>query len=279
MASEHPIHFQRPPVTETVLGVQFEPLPKFRNAHLGAFWKQLGPEWTTPFDASPLGQQFEQFGETEGWIIPGFLLQVGPDMPCRMQLRNKDDNRMVQIQNGRLHYNWLGRSGVEYPRFKNVRPEFNRILHEFRRFSTDEGLGEIRTNQWEVIYVNRIPRGTVWNEPADWTKLFRSLPFVQANLSSASLESFGGEWHYEIPPRLGRLHVQIQHGRLALPTAQEVLTLTLTARGPVEMEGNRALDLDNGLNRGHAVIVQAFKDLTSDAAHEYWGLIHEDAGI
>jgi uncharacterized protein (TIGR04255 family) len=279
MVSEHRIHFQRPPVIETLLGVQFEPLPTFRNAHLGAFWKRLGREWTTPTDAPPLAQQFERFGETQGWINTGFLLQVAPDLPNRMQLRNKDDDRMVQIQNGRLHYNWLGRPDAEYPRFKNVRPEFNRILDEFRRFLTDEGLGEIKPNQWEITYVNRIPRGTVWNEPSDWAKLFRSLVLMQANLSSASLESFGGEWHYEIPPQLGRLHVQVQHGRLATPGIQEVLNLTLTARGPVGMGETQALDLEDGLTRGHAVIVQAFKELTSDAAHEYWGLIHEDAGV
>lgn len=279
MISEHRIHFQRPPVIETLLGVQFGPLPKFRNAHLGAFWKRLGPEWTTPTDAPPLAQQFERFEETQGWINPGILLQVASELPNRMQLRNQDANRMVQVQNGHLHYNWLGRHGVEYPRFKNVRPEFNRILEEFRRFVTDEGLGEIKPNQWEVTYVNRIPRGTVWNDPSDWSKLFRSLLLLPTNLSSASLESFGAEWHYEIPPQLGRLHVQIQHGRLPPPEVQEVLTLTLTARGPVEMRGNRGLDLEGGLNRGHDVIVQAFKELTSDVAHEYWGLIHENAGV
>ncbi|MHB1421926.1 MAG: TIGR04255 family protein [Gemmataceae bacterium] len=279
MVSEHRIHFQRPPVIETLLGVQFEPLPKFRNAHLGVFWKRLGPEWTTPTDAPPLPPQFERFGETHGWINPGFSLQVASDLSNRMQFRNQDENRMVQVQNGRLHYNWLGRPGAEYPRFKNVRPEFNRILEELRRFVTDEGLGEIKPNQWEVTYVNRIPKGTVWNDPSDWTTLFRSLALLPANLSSASLESFGGEWHYEIPPKLGRLHMRIQHGRLATLGGEEVLTLTLTARGPVEMREKQGLDLETGLTRGHAVIVQSFKELTSDAAHEYWGLTHDDAGI
>ena len=279
MVSEPRIHFQRPPVVETLLGVQFEPLPKFRNAHLGAFWKRLGSEWTTPTDAPPLAQQFERFEETQRWINSGFLLQVASELPQRMQLRNQDENRMVQVQNGRLHYNWLGQCAAEYPRFKNVRPEFSRILEELRRFVSDEGLGEIKPNQWEVTYVNRIPRGTVWNDPSDWSKLFRALALLPANLSSASLESFGGECHYEIPPQLGRLHVQVQHGRLSAPMIQEVLTLTLTARGSVEMGGNRSLDLEGGLNRGHAVIVKAFTELTSETAHEYWGLIHEDAGV
>jgi hypothetical protein len=33
--------YERPPVVETVLGVQFDPLPDLCNAHLGAFWGTL----------------------------------------------------------------------------------------------------------------------------------------------------------------------------------------------------------------------------------------------
>jgi hypothetical protein len=101
---------------------------------------------------------------------------------------------------------------------------------------------------------------------------------MEADLSPLRLEGFGGEWHYEIPPQLGRLHVQAQHGRLATPDVQEVLTLTLTARGPAGSGGKQSLDLDAGLNRGHAAVVQAFKALTSKGAHEYWGLTHDNSG-
>lgn len=44
--------FERPPVIETMLGVQFQPLPALRSAHLGAFWKTLGEEWPVVLDAS-----------------------------------------------------------------------------------------------------------------------------------------------------------------------------------------------------------------------------------
>ncbi len=179
MASQHPIHFQHPPLVETVLGVQFVPVPNFRNAHLGAFWKRLGPDWPTTTDGPPLPQLIETFGDAEAWAFPAFQLAIASSMPVRMQIRSKDDSRMVQVQNGRLHYNWLGRPGGEYPRYKKVRPEFDTMLSEFQRFLADEKLGEMRPNQWEVAYVNRIPRGTVWNEPADWAKLFRSLVLMR----------------------------------------------------------------------------------------------------
>jgi hypothetical protein len=34
--------FTKPPLAETVFGVQFSEIPTLRNAHLGAFWKPRG---------------------------------------------------------------------------------------------------------------------------------------------------------------------------------------------------------------------------------------------
>src|SRR5690349_146441 len=118
---------KRPPVVETILGVQFEPLPKFRNAHLALFWKRLGKDWTVPNDAPLLVPQFEQYG-AEVWRLPSLQLQVIQDASARAQIRNRDENRMIQVQNGRLHYNWLGQAGGDYPRYRTIRPEFDRVV-------------------------------------------------------------------------------------------------------------------------------------------------------
>ncbi len=268
-------HFERPPVVETVLGVQFEPLPGFRNAHLGAFWKRLGEEWPHVSDAAPIGLQFERFDDAEAWGEVGLHLKLTQDPSVRVQIRNAARDRMIQVQNGRLHYNWVGANGGGYPRYHAVRPEFDGVLDAFRRFLAEESLGEIRPNQWEITYVNHVPKGSVWNDPADWARLFRSPIFLPASAKVASLESFGGEWHYEIQPRRGRLHVQVQHARLATAGGPEVLRLTLTARGPVQEGEEAGRGLDEGLNLGRATIVKAFKELTSDEAHCFWGLCRE----
>ncbi len=268
-------HFERPPVIETVLGVQFDPLPKLGSAHLGAFWKRLGSEWPNVTDAPPITPRFERFDDAGTWGEVGFPLKFTRDLSVRIQIRNAAGNRMIQVQNGRLHYNWLGGDGGEYPRYREVRPGFDRIWEEFQRFLAEEALGETRLNQWEVTYVNQIPKGLLWNSPADWAKLFRSPVTLSVGAAPVMLESFGGEWHYEIRPQRGRLHVLIQHGRLSGPASREVLRLTLTARGPIRGDGNDGLSLDDGLNLGRAVIVRTFKDLTSDKAHACWGLVHE----
>jgi len=269
-------HFDRPPVVETVLGVQFDALPGLTNAHLGVFWKQLGPDWPNLSDAPPIPPQFERFGETERWTPGGLQLRLIRDVDRRIQIRNATNDRMIQIQNGRFHYNWLGHEGVEYPRYRKVRPEFDKHLDAFRAFLAAESLGQLRPNQWEVTYVNHIPRGSVWQEPRDWASLFPTLTVPPTRLSSTMrLESISGEWHFEIEPRRGRLHVHLQHMRLQSPDGLEVLRLTLTARGPAGDGETVGVDLNQGLNLGRKAVVTAFRDLTSEAAHEYWGLVYE----
>jgi uncharacterized protein (TIGR04255 family) len=273
--------FERPPVVETVLGVQFEPLSNFRNAHLGVFWSflngehvrsTLGRDWPHSIDAPQLDPQHERFGGDKPWRRLGFELKVSQDPSARIQIQDAGRNRMIQLQNGRLHYNWLGHKGGGYPRYHEIRPEFDGVFKQFERFVTDHKLGELRPNQWEVTYVNHMPRGTVWKEPGDWQDVFRQLPSVIDCPESVALESCAGEWHFEIKPQLGRLHVELRHGRSGVECGEDLLRLTLTARGPIaEIEGNGP-DLSKGLDLGRETIVTTFKAITTESAHAYWGL-------
>jgi uncharacterized protein (TIGR04255 family) len=177
---------------------------------------------------------------------------------------------MIQLQNGRLHYNWLGKDRSSYPRYKVLRPEFLSTLDRFAEFLRTEGLEEISLNQWEVTYVNHFPKGEEWKEPVDWTQVFRP-PVGLSTVRGCSLDSFGGEWHYEIPPFLGRLHVEIKHGRKGSAEGQEILLMTLTARGPFDATGKTPIT--ERLDLGHETIVSAFADLTSTDAQSHWGRI------
>ena len=126
--------FERPPVVETVLGIQFKPLNKFKNAHLGSFWKRLGKEWPNVSDAPYLMPQFERFEAEAHWVSPGLQFKLTHDAGSRIQVRNAMDDRMLQLQNGRLHYNWLGLEGGAYPRYKQMRPEFEALFQTFQLF-------------------------------------------------------------------------------------------------------------------------------------------------
>ncbi|MEX2214394.1 MAG: TIGR04255 family protein, partial [Phycisphaeraceae bacterium] len=204
--------YARPPVVETIVGVQFERLPSLKNAHLGAFWRSLDrTEWISVDDAPPILSQFEQFAKTARWG-KGLQLHLTQDPATRVQFKAEDGIRMIQVQNGRLHYNWLGKGGAEYPRYEKVRSGFAAVLQSFTDYIAGESLGELRPNQWEVTYLNHITQGTVWKTPQDWN-FFKPLAGLPTIPDLVEGESFGGTWHFVIPQNRGRLHIEWKHAK------------------------------------------------------------------
>jgi uncharacterized protein (TIGR04255 family) len=175
---------------------------------------------------------------------------------------------MIQVQNGRLHYNWLASPTKEYPRYRKIRPEFDRVLEAFVDFLEKESLGTFKPNQWEVTYVNHFPKGTVWSDLSDSFQVFKTSALPEP--SGMALEGLSCQWHFLIPPRRGRLHVDIQHGRATSREQPEIIRMQLTARGSAGEQPDGP-SLTEGLDCGHESIVRGFFDLTSDQAHRFWG--------
>ncbi len=182
---------------------------------------------------------------------------------------------MIQIQNGRFFYNWLGTPGTEYPTYESVRPEFDDQWEKFRGFvlsNSDESV--VQPNQWEILYVNRFPQGSVWNELSDLPQLLTFLhqpDFDELNLEP---DGIGGEWRFEILPNKGRLYVKLGLTMKKPDKKQNespCVVMTLTARGPV---GGSTPTLDEGLELGHKTITNAFDCLTSADAKKIWGVQH-----
>jgi uncharacterized protein (TIGR04255 family) len=260
--------FERPPVVETVLGVQFDTL-KITTAQLGLFWKSLGADWPTVAEAAPLPEQRERFGEL-AWATPEVQINVHTVValaPLRLQISNRAGDRMIQVQKNRFHYNWQKKGGT-YPSYKKVRAEFDQALEAFRRFIAAEGLGDIAPNQWELTYVDYEPPGELWRSPAEWGNVLPGLLCRDNRPEGLRLETLGGEWHYEIMPQRGRLHVTLNLGKVG-EAAEGGLLLQTTARGPVG--GDSGLGIGSGLDLGHEAIVRMFLEITSAEAHRAWG--------
>jgi hypothetical protein len=89
------------------------------------------------------------------------------------------------------------------------------------------------------------------------------------------VESFGGEWHFIIPPKRGRLHINWQYARGPVQggdgEAQDFVRLTLTARGPTASDEGVGAVLP-GIDLGRATIVKSFERLMTDEANRHWGL-------
>jgi uncharacterized protein (TIGR04255 family) len=259
-----------PPVVEVVLGVQFSPLVKFTSGHAGWFWKSyLDSNWTTCADAPPLADQFERFEGVRRGPPKGVMLRLEPASACpRLQITNAADDRMLQLQPTRFHFNWRQR-GRSYPSYGTVVAEFEAHFEAFRRFATESGLGPVLLNQWELTYVDRIPQGELWQTPADWHRVFPGLFATIPPVAGIEPERFVGEWGFEITPRRGRLHIsasRVDHEGTAL-----ALLVETTARGPLARDAG-ATELRAGLDLGHETVLEAFFRLTSAEAHRAWGM-------
>ena len=264
--------YVEPPVIETVLGVQFKPIEGLESAHLGAFWKTLGQDWPRASDAAVLEPQLEAFSGSSKWGHVGIQLQLMNHPGIRLRIKNHSGNQLIQVQNGRFHLNWLGEVGGKYPRYNPVADKFFEMFGRFCSYLRDEGFASPAEIQWEVTYVNHIKRGTVWQTPRDWT-FFELLNNCSPVDDRTPLESLVAEWHREIPPQRGRLHINWTHRSSTDKSGHhEIVVLTLTARGPINVQLSNST-LRHGLDLGHEVIVLTFHDLMSDQANKYWGLI------
>lgn len=266
-------HFEDPPVIETALSVQFAGIRGFGNAHLGLFWSRHREEFPILSDADPIMAQREVFGAERNQPPRPPRVRLGVDPASRLQMTTADKSRMVQVQNGRLVHNWRLASDGGYPRWTAVMPDLIGYWEDFQAFIAEWKLPTPVPNQWEVVYVNHLRKGRDWNSPADWSDLVPGVLGRSKRLIGGNLEALSTDWHIGLDGDRGRLHIELVHA-LAIshsePKAEpmEVLTLQLTARGPIAGEGIEAIK--SGLELGHVAIVQNFVAITGDGAHERW---------
>jgi len=258
--------FYDPPVVETVLSVQFDPLTEMRTAHLGLLWNGFRAEFPKTEERPPLARIFEQFPETSRTRL-GLELQSYENPPVpRLCFVTAKGNEMIQIQPDRFIRNWR-KEGVEetYPRYERNKASFERDFAVFQEFVTANRLGKVRINQCEVTYVNHILSGAGWRDFGDVDKIFsfwRSptdpIPGRPADL--------GAHARFVIPADdgtpAGRLHVEIQPAFRA-SDHKAMYVFHLTARGQAG-EGFEFFDL------GRRWIVKSFATLTLPQMHEVW---------
>lgn len=266
--------FSAPPVVETALSVQFNSLVGFTAAHAGWFWKEYveklgdGPpnDWKQIAEAPKIPEQSEKFGAEDVWAAPSVQVKQGLFSP-RIQLIRGDGERMLQVQDNRFILNWRKRASA-YPSYETLMPEFRTLLAAFESFCSEAGFGTPVYNLWEIVYVDQVKKGTMWDSARSLNRLFPALtaPAVSVRHAPPSDdETVSADWRFSLADRRGRLYVQLRQARI-LPSNEEVIQLTTTARGPV----NDTQSWEQGLNFGHDALRETFLAITSTTAQEFW---------
>jgi uncharacterized protein (TIGR04255 family) len=259
--------FERPPLDEVAIGVQFEPLKEFHAAHLGLYWSRIRAKYPLTEDQAPLAHLVESAEPRP--VPPGGLVsfQSFPPVP-RCWFLDKSKNQLIQVQQDRFLRNWRQLEGTDpYPRYSYLAQEFKQEWEGFLAFVHDEQLGQPSANQCELTYVNNINGRESWRDFSEVAKLFSLLKEPKESKFLPTPEMLGWETRYKLPGGRGRLHVQMNPA-FRSRDLKLTLSLTLTARGAPA--GGSPDQIMAWFDLAHEWVVNAFNDLTEPELHEIW---------
>jgi uncharacterized protein (TIGR04255 family) len=261
--------FTRPPVTEVVLGVQFDELP-LKSVHLGLAWNLFKERFPNTEDQTPLEPAIERFDPIDRRRLQ-FRIETVEQPPLRrVWFLNDNGTELLQIQNTRFIRNWRKVGGEdEYPRYERILESFKNELKTFQKFLLDQKLAAMTFNQCEITYVNHISSGFGWNRLAEAPEIFSQLSGPGWVGAGTEAEEFRMTSRYLLNESgfRGRLHVEVEPA-LDAKTKAPLYVMTLTARGaPGENSLNGVVGF---LDLGRRSIVKAFAELTTPKMHEIW---------
>lgn len=270
------VTYDAPPLVEVAMSIQFDPPKGLNQAHLGAFWVTQKDTLPHVRAVQPIVTTNEVFGGQGQWLPPSLQLELTNEPDCRLQMTSSDDQWMCQVQRNRLVINWRKRNG-EYPRFSATWHRFRKACQAWETFLGGLEMAPLKLRLWELTYVNRIPKENLWDKPGDWPKVFPGLWGGNfAAVEGAELGGFQGQWVWESAEPPARLYVEPRPGRSVEEPHEDVLLLSLTARGlfSADFKSNKDPNTDpieSGMSSGHDLIVGTFDRIASDVAKKAWG--------
>jgi uncharacterized protein (TIGR04255 family) len=255
--------YDNPPVNEVVFGVQFSTLSNLKAPHTGILWEKLGrKEYPECKEMPPLAHTIESFGEVAPQSPPLTIERFShPPLP-RLFFINAIQNHLIQVQQDRLHQNWRKlKSEDEYPRYIELYPKFTKSWQLFNSFVNELNLGSVQPDQYELTYVNHIPRGKGWVDLSDIENVFRDFHLEPNGRFLPEPENMSWRRVYRLPNDTGRLHVSL---RLAVSreSKDRIMILDFTARGFTTKK------MDTWFDMAHEWIVRGFSDLTSESIQD-----------
>ncbi len=166
----HPLpEFERPPLDEVVIGVQFDPLKELHAAQVGLYWLRIRDRYPFTEDQPPLAPQIEP--EEVIPQVPALSFQAAP-LIARYWFLQAGKTELIQLQTDRFLRNWRQIDGTErYPRFAYLIERFKNEWESFLSFLTDEKVGQPNVNQCDLSYINHLEPGLGWNDYSEIGKV------------------------------------------------------------------------------------------------------------
>ncbi len=250
--------FERPPVVEVVIGVQFHPLSAFLAPHMGLFWETIRSRYPTCKENPTISGKIEDFTKAAGsGGEPSIEIMQTAPLP-RVFFEEPSGEWLIQVQRDRFLHNWrlISQQHV-YPRFEVVKPAFLKEWKNFCTFVGDNDLGEIHPVQYEITYLNHISTENVGEVFPDfkWDKKGKAISPPES--TSVSCSFVAGD-------KKSRLRASIRPAWHL--TLGSILVFELTVRG-----FDADAKMEEWFDRGRKWIVTAFAEFTSAKWHKHWG--------
>ena len=160
--------FRKPPLAETVLSLQFEPLAGLTTAHVGLLWARFRKQFPMIEEHPPLPAVFEKFEPPSPPQVE-VSFEEKPPAP-RVWFLNEPGSELIQVQPDRFIHNWRKMEGLDpYPRYEPIR--VNSVTRSaFSKSLERREAGTLVVNQCEVTYVNHIEPTSVWERHGEVEK-------------------------------------------------------------------------------------------------------------
>jgi uncharacterized protein (TIGR04255 family) len=256
--------FDNPPLDETVIGLQFEPLKAFKVQQIMLYWNQIRENYPRVEGQLPLPHSVE----SETIHAQKFLVSLENATVPRCWFLNEPGTQLIQVQQDRFLRNWRRLQALteNYPRFDTLFGLFWKEWVAFRDFLKEQRIDEPKIDQCELTYVNLIDSEAVSGS-------FERLPSIFVNLRERERgflpnpELFQWEARFPLPEGRGRLHVE------AVPAFRKsdfklLMRFNLAARG--SPKGTTDALVNEWFGIAHEYIVRGFDELTTAEMHRTW---------
>jgi uncharacterized protein (TIGR04255 family) len=250
--------FERPPVQEVAIGIEFAPLASFSIFWMAEFWRQIKDQYPS----------VEEHPALPPSPPPGTSIQV-PRLefittapPVRFWFVSERQDILIQLQRDRLILNWRRAEG-EYPRYSTLISRFSEVWESFNGFA-EQSVGEQPLPvAAEVTYVNAIDTKAA-QMPAEEIVLLHGsawLPSKPVKGQAVFVYSSADDPHQET-------QVNFEYDRRSAETLRlQVTTRVALLPNLPHAEGFRA-----SLDKAHSASVGAFRAVTTDEMHKIWGM-------
>ena len=255
--------YDRPPVVEVALAIQFESAIGYRSVDLARIAERWQDTLPNVSERPPLGPMAV---EPES---PSVAFKVSDETETpRLWLQNEEGSQLLQLQQDRLVINWRKLpEDTPYPRYGTIRAFLVEAWDRLSRVVERLDLTLPPPSICEVLYVNRAEAESVHDSTDEMSTIVAPWTGSVSDNFLPTPAGAGFFARFELPDRRGWLAIEGQSGQSG--DGRWVTGLNLVSRGWASSP-----DLDGALDfmdLAHEWIVRGFTCITTAAAHERWG--------